>query len=318
MLQKTAPGNWPDQVSKEDAMKLISYILVAAVTAVGVTSVNAAGRIDKFKTTGEITLGHRDSSIPFSYLDDQQKPIGYSMDICHRVVDALKKELNLPNLKTKLVPVTSSTRIPLVANGTVDLSCGSATNNAQRQEQVSFAPTTFVTATRFTALKASNLKDLPDFKGKTVVSTAGTSNIRWLTEVNASQNLGMKIIPAKDHAEAFLTVSNGRAVAFFMDDILLAGLVASSRNASDWMISEKAYTVEPYGIIEPKGDQAFKTAVDNAIKAMMKDGTLDKLYAKWFTQPIPPKNVNLNWPMTPQLKKVFQSPTDSPDPAMYK
>ncbi|HET8597451.1 MAG TPA: amino acid ABC transporter substrate-binding protein [Castellaniella sp.] len=300
-------------------MKLLPIILATAVSVVGMTAAQAENsRIDKIKSTGELTLGYRESSIPFSYLDDNQKPVGYSMDICYGIADALKKDLNLPNLKIKLVSVTSSTRIPLVANGTVDISCGSATNNAQRQEQVAFAPTTFVTATRFTALKSSNLKDLADFKGKTVVSTSGTSNLKWLTQTNADQKLGMRIIPAKDHSEAFLTVANGRATAFFMDDILLAGLVASSQNASDWMISEKAYTIEPYGMIEPKGDPKFKTAVDNAVKAMMKDGKIDELYKKWFTSPIPPKNINLNWPMTPELKKVIANPTDSPNPADYK
>jgi len=299
-------------------MKLLPIILATAVTVVGMTAAQAQSRLDKIKSTGEITLGHRESSIPFAYLDDNQKPIGYSMDICHKIVDALKKDLNLPNLKIKDVAVTSSTRIPLVANGTVDISCGSATNNAARQEQVSFAPTTFVTATRFAALKTSNLKDLDDFKGKTVVSTSGTTNIRWLTEVNAEKNLGMKIIPAKDHSEAFLTVNNGRAAAFFMDDILLAGLVASARDPEKWMIGEKAYTIEPYGMIEPKGDPQFKKAVDDAVKAMMKDGTMEKLYTKWFTQPVPPKNINLNWPLTPELKKAFENPTDSPDPAVYK
>jgi len=300
-------------------MKLLPIILATAVSVVGMTAAQAENsRIDKIKSTGELTLGYRESSIPFSYLDDKQKPVGYSMDICYGIADALKKDLNLPNLKIKLVSVTSSTRIPLVANGTVDLACGSATNNAQRQEQVAFAPTTFVTATRFTALKSSNLKDLADFKGKTVVSTSGTSNLKWLTQTNADQKLGMRIIPAKDHSEAFLTVANGRATAFFMDDILLAGLVANSQNASDWMISEKAYTIEPYGMIEPKGDPQFKTAVDNAVKAMMKDGKIDELYKKWFTSPIPPKNINLNWPMTPELKKVIANPTDSPNPADYK
>lgn len=299
-------------------MKLLPFILATTVTVVGMAAAHADGRLDKIKASGEVTLGYRDSSIPFSYLDDKQKPIGYSMDICANVVEALKKQLKLPNLKIKNVPVTSSTRIPLVANGTIDLACGSATNNAERQNQVSFAPTTFVTATRFAALKSSNLKDLDDFKGKTVVSTSGTSNIRWLTEVNAEKKLGMKIIPAKDHAEAFLTVNTGRAAAFFMDDILLAGLVASAQDPGKWMIGSKAYTIEPYGLIEPKGDPAFKKAVDDAVKAMMKDGTMDKLYAKWFTKPVPPKNINLNWPMTPELKKVFANPTDSPDPAVYK
>lgn len=298
-------------------MRLLSIALAAVVTVVGMSSVHAQGRLDKIKESGQITLGYRESSIPFAYLDGQQKPVGYSMDICNGIVDAVKQHLGLSQLNVRQVPVTSSTRIPLVANGTVDLTCGSATNNAQRQEQVSFAPTTFVTATRFVALKTSTLSDLADFKGKTVVSTAGTSNLRWLTQANAEQNLGMRIITAKDHSEAFLTVSSGRAVAFFMDDILLAGLVANSRNAEDWMISEKAYTTEPYGIILPKGDPAFKKVVDDAVKAMMSDGRLETLYDKWFMQAIPPRNIKLNWPMTPELRKVIQNPTDSPDPAAY-
>lgn len=298
-------------------MRLLSIALAAVVTVVGMSSVHAQGRLDKIKESGQITLGYRESSIPFAYLDGQQKPVGYSMDICNGIVEAVKQHLGLAQLNVRQVPVTSSTRIPLVANGTVDLTCGSATNNAQRQEQVSFAPTTFVTATRFAALKTSALSDLADFKGKTVVSTAGTSNLRWLTQANAEQNLGMRIITAKDHSEAFLTVSSGRAVAFFMDDILLAGLVANSRNAEDWMISEKAYTTEPYGIILPKDDPAFKKVVDDAVKAMMSDGRLEALYDKWFMQAIPPRNIKLNWPMTPELRKVIQNPTDSPDPAAY-
>lgn len=299
-------------------MRFTPFILAAAVASAGITTAQATSRIDKLKTTGEIALGYRDAAVPFSYLDDHQKPIGYSMDICHRIVDTLKKDLNLPNLKIKLVPVNGSTRIPLVANGTVDLSCGVATNNAQRQEQVSFAPTTFVTATRFASLKKSNLKDLRDFDGKTVVGASGSSNLRWLTQVNSEQKLGMKIITAKDLPEAFFSVSTGRASAFFMDDVLLAGLVASSHNPNDWVISNATYTIEPYAIIQPKGDEPFKTAVDNAVKALMKDGAISALYNKWFTQPIPPTNINLNWPITPELKKAIAHPTDSPDPAVYK
>jgi glutamate/aspartate transport system substrate-binding protein len=299
-------------------MKLITLALAAAFGVTGVTTAQAAGRMDKIKSTGVITIGYRNASIPFSYLDAHQKPIGYSMDICKGIVDALKKDLKLPKLEIKEVPVTSATRIPLVSNGTVDLACGSATNNAERQQQVSFAPTTFVTATRFVALKSSHLNHLTDFKGKTVVSVSGTSNLRWLVQANAEQKLGMKIITAKDKPDAFLAVGTGRATAFFMDDVLLAGLVATSHDPGKWMIGKEAYTIEPYGMIEPKGDPQFKTAVDNAVKAMMKDGTVNRLYAKWFTKPVPPRNVNLNWPMTPQVKKVIAHPTDSPDPAAYK
>ena len=296
-------------------------LLSAVLTLVAVSSVSAqdlTGRLKKVKDTGTLTLGFRDSSIPFSYLDDNQKSIGYSMDICYKIADAVKAHLKLPKLNVALSPVTSASRIPLIANGTVDLECGSTTNNAERQQQVSFAPTTFVTATRFVAKKSSKLNDLADFKGKTVVSTAGTSNLKWLTEANGKENLGMQIIPAKDHADAFLMVDSGRAAAFFMDDILLYGLVANSKSPDQWMVSSKAYTVEPYGIIEPKDDPAFKKVVDDAVVAMMKSGDLEKLYQKWFNSPIPPRGVNLKVPMSDSLKKVIANPTDSGDPAAYR
>ncbi len=298
---------------------ILSITLAVAMTAAfSTTAVYADGRLEKIKSTGEIALGHRDTSIPFSYLDDNQKPIGYSLDICYGVVEALQKQLGMDKITIKYVPVTSSTRIPLVANGTVDLNCGSSTNTVERQVQVAFAPTTFVTATRFLAKKSSNLSKLDDFKGKTIVSTAGTSNIRWATAANEEQKLGMSIIPTKDHAEAFLTVENGRALAFFMDDILLAGLVATSRNPDDWMISEEAYTIEPYAIMQPKNDPEFKKAVDDAIIGMMKDGQIETLYKKWFESPIPPKNVNLNLPMSGSLKRALAEPSDSADPERYK
>lgn len=297
--------------------KSVTFLLAALVVAAAAPAF-ADGRLEKIKASGEIALGHRDTSIPFSYLDDKQQPIGYSMDICHKIVEAVKAKLGMDKLNVKLVPVTSSTRIPLLANGTVDLNCGSSTNNQERQAQVTFAPTTFVTATRFVSKKSAGYNDLNDLKGKTVVSTAGTSNIRWLTGANDEQKLGLKIIPTKDHAEAFLTVNNGRAAAFFMDDILLAGLVATSRNPAEWTISKKAYTVEPYAIMEPKDDPEFKKVVDGAIIAMMKDGSLATLYKKWFESPVPPKNVNLNWPMSEQLKRVVEHPTDSPNPDDYK
>ncbi|HUG56819.1 MAG TPA: amino acid ABC transporter substrate-binding protein [Candidimonas sp.] len=299
-------------------MKKSTLILFSAVAVAVATPTYADGRLEKIKSSGEIALGHRDSSIPFSYLDDKQQPIGYSMDICHEVVKAVKAKLGMDKINVKLVPVTSSTRIPLLANGTVDLNCGSSTNTKERQAQVTFAPTTFVTATRFVAKKSSNINNLGDLKGKTIVSTAGTSNIRWVTGANDQQKLQMNIIPAKDHAEALLTVESGRASAFFMDDILLAGLVATSRNPGEWMISKEAYTVEPYAIMEPKNDPEFKKVVDDTIVGMMKSGELDKLYKKWFESPVPPKNVNLNWPMSDQLKKVVATPTDSPDPNDYK
>jgi len=235
-----------------------------------------------------------------------------------KVVDAIKAELRMPNLQVKLNPVTSATRIPLIANGTIDLECGSTTNNAERQKQVGFTNTYFVTANRYVAKKSSNINTLADLKGKTVVSTAGTTNIKWLTEENAKQNLGMSILTAKDHAEAFLMVETGRAVAFFMDDILLYSLVANSKAPGDYMVGSEAYTVEPYGAMMPRDDEGFRKIVDGATAKLYTSPEMAALYDKWFNKPIPPKGIALNVPMSPQLKRVLASPTSNPDPAIYK
>jgi glutamate/aspartate transport system substrate-binding protein len=276
------------------------------------------GTLKKIKETGAITLGHRDVSIPFSYFDDKQAAIGYAMDLCGKIVDAVKAELKMPNLQVKLNPVTSATRIPLMANGTIDLECGSTTNNLERQKQVAFTITHFVTANRFVSKKAANLKSLDDLKGKTVVSTSGTTNIKQITELNTSKNLGLTILPAKDHAEAFLMVETGRAVAFVMDDILLYSLVANSKTPSEWVISADALSVEPYGIMLRKDDPSFKKVADEAMTKVYKSGEINKIYAKWFMAPVPPKGINLNVPMSEVFKHVVAKPTDSGDPNDYK
>ena len=305
-------------------MKLCNPGAFARIAIAGVTLVMGAsawaqqGTLDKVRAAGAITLGHRDASIPFSYLDDKQQPIGYAMELCARIVDAVKAELKMPALKVNLQPVTSATRIPLLANGTIDLECGSTTNNAERQRQVGYTITHFLTANRFIAKKTSNLKTLADLKGKTVVSTSGSTNIKQITELNAQQNLGINILAAKDHAEAFLMVDTGRAVAFVMDDILLASLAASHNNPGLWQISPEALSQpEPYAIMLRKDDPAFKKVVDAAMINVYKSGDINKLYAKWFQSVIPPKGINLNLPMTDSLKRVVATPTDSPDPAAY-
>ena len=294
--------------------------LTASLLLVGLAApAMAEGTLDKIKASGSITVGHRDASIPFSYLDDKQQPIGYAMDLCAPVVDAVKADLKLPALKVVFQPVTSATRIPLLANGTIDIECGSTTNNAERQKQVSYTITHFLTANRFVAKKASNLNTLADLKGKTVVSTSGTTNIKQLTELNAAQNLGMNILAAKDHAEAFLMVETGRATAFVMDDILLASLAANSSKPDQWAISSDALSQpEPYGIMVRKDDPAFKKVVDAAMVNIYKSGDINKIYAKWFTSPIAPKNINLNMPMSATFKNLVANPIDSADPAAYK
>jgi glutamate/aspartate transport system substrate-binding protein len=292
-------------------------IAAATLLAGPALAQDLTGTLKKIKDTGTITLAHRESSVPFSYYDDRQQVVGYAMDLCHRVVDAVKGELKLAKLDVKLNPVTSATRIPLIANGTVDLECGSTTNNLERQKQVWFTITHFVTANRFVSKKASNLKTVDDLRGKTVVSTSGTTNIKQITEIGARKGLNLNILAAKDHAEAFLMVETGRAVAFVMDDILLYSLVAGSKSPQDYVISADALSVEPYGIMLRRDDAAFKKVVDQAMINTYKSGAINAIYDKWFLKPIPPKNINLNVPMSDSFKKVIASPTDSGDPAVY-
>jgi len=296
----------------------ITLILAALTQAVAVPAAAQEGTLKKIKDSGSITIGHRDASIPFSYYDDRQQPVGYAVDLCLRIVDAVKSELKMPRIDVKYQLVTSANRIPLMANGTIDLECGSTTNNLARQEQVWFTITHFVTANRWIAKKSANIRSLPDLKGKTIVSTAGTTNIKQITEINGAQNLGMNIISANGHPEAFQMVETGRAVAFVMDDILLYSLAAQSRTPADYAISSEALSVEPYGIMLRKDDVAFKKVVNAAMTNLYKSGQINPIYEKWFQKPIPPKGINLNIPMSDQFKKVVANPTDSGDPAAYK
>jgi glutamate/aspartate transport system substrate-binding protein len=303
-------------------MKYLSSIGLALAAAFCAAQVNAeelTGTLKKIKETGIINIGYRDSSIPFSYLDDNQKPIGFAIDICYRIVDAVKKELKLDKLGVELNPVTSSTRIPLLANGTIDLECGSTTNNADRLKQVAFTNTHFLTATRFVSKKSSKIDSIDGLKGKSVASTSGTTNIRQLTESNAARSLSINIIPAKEHAESFLMVETDRAVAAVLDDILLASFVAGSKDPDAYVISKDAFSKpEPYGIMLRKDDPAFKKVADAATAALYTSGEGLKLYDKWFMQKIPPKGLNLNAPISMELKNEFANPSDSPDPDSYK
>src|SRR6266404_9163551 len=246
----------------------------AAALLAGFEAAAQEGTLKKIKDSGSITIGHRDASIPFSYYDDRQQPVGYAMELCLRIADAVNAELKLPRLEVKFQLVTSANRIPLMANGTIDLECGSTTNNLARQEQVWFTITHFVTANRWVAKKSAKLQKLADLKGKTIVSTAGTTNIKQITEINGQQNLGMNIISANGHPEAFQMVETGRAVAFVMDDILLAGLAAQSRSPKDYEISAQGLSVEPYGIMLRKDDAAFKKVVDDAMANTYKSGAI--------------------------------------------
>jgi glutamate/aspartate transport system substrate-binding protein len=268
------------------------------------------GTLQKIKDSGTISLGHRESSIPFSYYDDKQHVVGYSHELMLKAVDAVKKQLGLPNLAVKLTPVTSQNRIPLVQNGTIDIECGSTTNNLERQRQVGFSNTLFIVGTRLLTKKDSGIKDFPDLTGKNVVTTAGTTSERLLRKLNEDKGMKMNVISAKDHGESFLTLESGRAVAFMMDDALLAGEVAKARRAADWVITGTAQSREAYGCMLRKDDPQFKKVVDAAIAQAMTSGEAEQLYKKWFLSPIPPKGLNLNLPLSDDMKQLFKNPND--------
>jgi glutamate/aspartate transport system substrate-binding protein len=284
---------------------LLSAALIAPAAAQDLT-----GTLKKVKETGSFTVGFRESSIPFSYLDDKQQPIGYAMDLCMRVVDAVKADLKMPNLKINLQPVTSSNRIPLLQNGTIDMECGSTTNSVQRQQQVSFGPTYFVINVTAAVKKNSSINALAELNGKTVSTTSGTTSVPLIKSYEKTKNVTVKEIYGKDHGESFLLLADDRAAAFIMDDILLAGQIANSKSPGDYRILPESLRQEPYSMMLRKDDPQFKALVDKTVGAIMKSGEIEKIYAKWFTSPVPPKGINMNFPMTPPIREAFKNPND--------
>jgi glutamate/aspartate transport system substrate-binding protein len=290
-----------------------------AVTACLLFSTSAlaadlTGTLKKIKDTNTIALGHRESSVPFSYYNDKEQVIGYSQDLLMKVVEAVKADLKLPDLKVTLTPVTSQNRIPLVQNGTVDIACGSATNNLERQKQVAFSNTFFVIGTRLLTKKDSGIKDFADLAGKNVVTTAGTTSERLLRKLNEDKKMGMNIISAKDHSESFLTLETGRAAAFMMDDALLAGQRANAKHPEDWDIVGTPMSNEAYGCMMRKDDPQFKKLVDDTFAKVMTSGEAATIYAKWFMSPVPPKGMNLNFPMSDDMIEAFKHPNDQAFP----
>lgn len=277
------------------------------------TAANAqalTGTLQKVKETGTITVGYRESSIPFSYLDNNGRPIGYAMDLCGKIVDAVKADLKMPNLKVDYTPVTSSNRIPLLENGTIDLECGSTTNSVARQKQVAFGPTYFVINVTAAVKKDSGIDRFEQLKGKTIVTTSGTTSVPLLKKYARAEDTDFKEIYGKDHAESFLLMADGRAAAFVMDDILLAGQIANSKDPSAYRILPGSLRSEPYSMMLRKNDPQYKALVDKTIGAVMKSGEIHQIYAKWFTSPIPPKGINLNFPENAANKEAFAHPDD--------
>ncbi|MET0310873.1 MAG: transporter substrate-binding domain-containing protein [Burkholderiaceae bacterium] len=287
--------------------------LAAALLACGIAATaQAQETLKKVADTGKISIAYREASVPFSYLAGSGKAVGFSADLSDAIVEEVKKRVNKPNLEVEYKPVTSQNRIPLLMNGTIDLECGSTTNNSTRGKDVAFAINHFYTGTRLLAKKASRIKDYPDLAKKTVSSTTGTTNAQVIRKYNTDKNLGMDVVLGKDHDDSMLLVENGRAVAFAMDDILLFGLMANAKAPAEWEVVGESLQVEPYACMLRKDDPQFKQLVDGVITSLMKSGQFEKMYAKWFTSPIPPKNINLGLPMSQQLLDNLRSPSDKP------
>jgi glutamate/aspartate transport system substrate-binding protein len=300
-------------------MRIASSLVVTILgLALAATAASASPTLDKIKSSKTIRLGYRDAAVPFSYLDENQKPVGYSMDICREVVETIRVKLALDKLDTALTPVTSATRIPLLTNGSIDLECGSNSNTKERQAVVAFSPTIFVVASKFVSRKDEGLNTFTDLAGKRVVSSSGATNVKQITDLSNAKGLKYEILVAKDHAESFLMVDTDRAAAFAMDDVLLAGLVATSKNPERFSISREYLSREPYGLMLRKDDPEFKAVVDEAVAKLLGSGRFEGLYAKWFERPIPPRGANLHLPMSEALARVARKPTDNPDPASYE
>ncbi|WP_100159421.1 amino acid ABC transporter substrate-binding protein [Proteus columbae] len=291
-------------------MRKLALSLMILGAAGAVQAEELTGTLKKINDNDIIIVGHRESSVPFSYYDNQQKVVGYSQDYSNLIVQAVKDKIGKPNLQVRLIPITSQNRIPLLQNGTFDFECGSTTNNEARQQQASFSNTIFIVGTRLLAKKDSGIKDFADLSGKNVVVTSGTTSEMLLNKLNDEKKMNMRIISAKDHGDSFRTLESGRAVAFMMDDALLAGERAKAKKPGEWEIVGTPQSEEAYGCMLRKDDAQFKTLIDETIAKAQKSGEAEKSFSRWFNAPIPPKNLNLEFTISDEMKALFASPND--------
>ena len=280
------------------------------VSMANATAQESQPTLAKIESANLIAIGHRETSVPFSYVDSNNQVIGFSQDLCNKIIDAVKVKTNKPNLQVRFIPVTSQNRISLVQNGTVDLECGVTTNLTSRQNQVAFGDTFFVATTRLLTRKDSGIKDFPDLAGKTVVTNQGTTSERILRKMNEDKKMNMQIISAKDYGEGRMTLETGRAVAYMMDDVLLAGTRTLTAKPSDWVIVGTPQSSEAYGFMMRKDDPEFRKLVDDTMTQIMKSGEIKTMYDKWFMKPVPPKGINFDFPMSKDLHTLYQNPND--------
>jgi len=283
--------------------KLGIIAMGAALLLTSATSFAAGSMVlDRIKERGSINLGHRESSVPFSFIGQDGKPQGYSIDLCMKFIDAIKKEIDMPDLKINLVPVTSQTRIALMANGTIDLECGSTTNNLTRQKQVDYLPVTFITGTKIASRKGSGITEIEDLDGKTVALSLGTTNEKAFKRVAKAEGLNIKTLMVKDHPQGWLSVESGRADAYVSDDVLLYGLISKAKNPDDFQVTGRFLSYDPYGIMVPQNDSLYRRLGTVTLADLMRSGEAHKIYDKWFN----PGPTNINMPMSDTLRKAFE------------
>ncbi|WP_323122890.1 glutamate/aspartate ABC transporter substrate-binding protein [Burkholderia alba] len=288
-------------------------LLAFATLAACLTAISAQGApstLEKIQGANSISIGHRETSVPFSYVDANNQVVGFSQDLCNRIIDAVKARTGHPDLQVRTIPVTSQNRIPLVQNGTVDLECGVTTNLSARQSQVAFSNTFFVATTRLLVRKNGGIRDFADLAGKTVVTNQGTTSERLLRKMNEEKKMNMQIISAKDYGEGRVTLETGRAAAYMMDDVLLAGTRSLTARPADWTIVGTPQSSEAYGFMLRKDDPEFKKLVDDTMARVMKSGDIKTMYDKWFMKPVPPKNISFDFPMSDAVQKLYAAPND--------
>jgi glutamate/aspartate transport system substrate-binding protein len=311
----------PWEICMSKASTRISVLTSATTLALALAAttglVQAQTTLKKVQDTGEIVMGVRESSSPLSFTLGNNQFTGYHIDMCLAIIDKIKATVGKP-VTVKYTPVTSQNRIPLTQNGTVDLECGSTTNNATRQKDVSFGMTTYVTEVRMAVKAKSGITNISQLNGKTIATTTGTTSVQTLRKHKAAEKVNFKEVFGKDHADSFLLMESGRADAFVMDDNILAGLIANAKDPKEFKIVGEVLSIEPIAVMFRKDDPGMKTVVDFTIREMMQNGALDKLYKKWFQSPIPPKNTSVNLPMGATLKGLFKTPNDSPMEAYAK
>ncbi|MGE8546668.1 MAG: glutamate/aspartate ABC transporter substrate-binding protein [Alcaligenes sp.] len=296
---------------KADKTLLTGVALAALVMPLaGQAQEAATDTLQKIKNENVLVVGYREASIPFSYYDEQQHPIGYSMDYANLIIERIKQELNLPDLKVRLLPITSQNRISLLQNGTFDFECTTTTHNESRARQVDFTNSIFKVGTRLLAKVDGGIKDFADLKGQSIVVGAGTTSEPIIRNMNIEKDMGMRIISAKDHSESFLMLSTGRVKAMMMDDALLAGERAKVRKPQDYVITGTPQSFEVYGCMVRKGDDKLRALMNEVIARAQISGKAAEIYNKWFMQPIPPKQLNLDFPMSDEMKALFAHPND--------